>query len=115
MFTMLTENGSAGHEEERRLLMRYHVDEEDGDSLAGTLGADDLGFGLVEEAATIERLMLVLDERQREVIRLRFEEELLQREIGNRIGVSQMHVSRMIRQSIAVMQQAADTEGTLRT
>ena len=39
--------------------------------------------------------------REREVLRLRFEEDLTQAEIGERIGVSQMQVSRLIRQSVA--------------
>jgi RNA polymerase sigma-B factor len=48
----------------------------------------------------VERLMRVLSEREREVLRLRFEEDLTQSEIGDIVGVSQMHVSRLIRQSI---------------
>ena len=44
--------------------------------------------------------MRVLSDREREVLRLRFEEDLTQAEIGTRIGVSQMHVSRIIRQAI---------------
>ena len=39
--------------------------------------------------------------REREVLRLRFAEDLTQAEIGERIGVSQMQVSRIIRQSVA--------------
>jgi RNA polymerase sigma-B factor len=52
--------------------------------------------------------MRVLNEREREVLRLRFEEDLTQAEIGLRIGVSQMHVSRIIRQSIARLREAAE-------
>ena len=44
--------------------------------------------------------MRVLSDREREVLRLRFEEDLTQSEIGARVGVSQMHVSRLIRQAI---------------
>ena len=51
--------------------------------------------------------MRVLNEREREVLRLRFEEDLTQAEIGERIGVSQMHVSRIIRQAIARLREAA--------
>ena len=51
--------------------------------------------------------MRVLTDREREVLRLRFEEDLTQAEIGTRIGVSQMHVSRIIRQAIARLREAA--------
>ena len=55
----------------------------------------------------LERLMSVLTPRDREVLRLRFEEDLTQSEIGERIGVSQMHISRIIRQAIAQLRDAA--------
>jgi RNA polymerase sigma-B factor len=83
-------------------------DEEEGDSFADSLGEEDPGFGLAEDAATVDRLMRVLSEREREVLRLRFEEDLTQSEIGQRVGVSQMHVSRLIRQSVARLRDEAD-------
>ena len=89
-------------------------DEEEGDSYADAFGVVDPGFGLAEDAATVERLMRVLNEREREVLRLRFEEDLTQSEIGQRVGVSQMHVSRLIRQSIARLRDEADTPGEQR-
>jgi len=61
---------------------------------------EDPGYRVAEDAATIERLMRVLSDREREVLRLRFAEDLTQSEIGERVGVSQMHVSRLIRRSI---------------
>jgi RNA polymerase sigma-B factor len=82
-------------------------DEEDGDSYADAVGADDPGYALAEASATVDRLMRVLSEREREVLRLRFEEDLTQAEIGARVGVSQMHVSRLIRQSIALLRDEA--------
>jgi RNA polymerase sigma-B factor len=84
-------------------------DDEEGDSYADAFGAVDPGFSLAEDAATVERLMRVLSEREREVLRLRFEEDLTQSEIGQRVGVSQMHVSRLIRQSIARLRDEADS------
>ena len=83
-------------------------DEEEGDSFADAFGVVDPGFGLAEDSATVERLMRVLNEREREVLRLRFAEDLTQSEIGQRVGVSQMHVSRLIRQSIARLRDEAD-------
>jgi RNA polymerase sigma-B factor len=91
-------------------LDRPRDDEEDGDGMADTMGAEDPGFGLAEDAATVEQLMTVLSEREREVLRLRFAEDLTQSEIGARVGVSQMHVSRLIRQAVARLRQAAEAE-----
>ena len=73
-----------------------------------TMGVEDPGFGLAEDAATVERLMAVLGDREREVLRLRFAEDLTQSEIGLRVGVSQMHVSRLIRQAVAQLREAAE-------
>ena len=83
-------------------------DEDDGDSYADAVGADDPGYRVAEAAATVDRLMRVLTDREREVLRLRFEEDLTQSEIGTRVGVSQMHVSRLIRQSIARLRDEAE-------
>ena len=84
-------------------------DDEDGDSYADAFGIEDPGYGRAEDAATVDRLMRVLSEREREVLRLRFAEDLTQSEIGQRVGVSQMHVSRLIRQSISRLRDEADT------
>ncbi len=72
------------------------------------LGIEDPGFDTAEDSATIERLMRVLTDREREILRLRFAEDLTQAEIGERVGVSQMHVSRIIRQAINRLRDAAD-------
>jgi RNA polymerase sigma-B factor len=82
-------------------------DDEGADALGQAVGVDDPGFGVAEDAATVERLMRVLSDREREVLRLRFVEDLTQAEIGTRVGVSQMHVSRILRQAIARLREAA--------
>ena len=41
-----------------------------------------------------------LDERDRTIIRLYYQDELTQAEIGRRLGYSQMHVSRLLRQAV---------------
>jgi RNA polymerase sigma-B factor len=84
-------------------------DDEEGDSYADAFGVEDPGFRIAEDSATVDRLMRVLTEREREVLRLRFEEDLTQSEIGQRVGVSQMHVSRLIRQSIARLRDEANS------
>jgi RNA polymerase sigma-B factor len=78
------------------------VHEEDGDSATAgdLLGCDDEEFARVEAGITVERLTGILDDRAREILRLRFHEDLLQSEIAERVGCSQMHVSRIIRASL---------------
>jgi RNA polymerase sigma-B factor len=70
-------------------------------TLGDIIGHADEGFDRAEDRATLERLTPILDRRAREILRLRFEEELHQAEIGERVGCSQMHVSRIIRKSLA--------------
>jgi RNA polymerase sigma-B factor len=76
-------------------------EDEAGETLGDTVGTAEEGFQLAESRATLEQLMRAVTPREREVLRLRFEEDLTQAEIGERIGVSQMQVSRIIRQSVA--------------
>jgi RNA polymerase sigma-B factor len=75
--------------------------EEENETVAEGLGSGDRGFDRAEERATIEPLMARISERERIVLRLRFADDLTQAEIGERIGVSQMQVSRLIRQALA--------------
>ena len=77
------------------------TESEPGDTLADTIGGDEDGYDPAEDRATIDRLMHSITPREREVLRLRFEEDLTQAEIGELIGVSQMQVSRLIRQAVA--------------
>jgi RNA polymerase sigma-B factor len=67
-----------------------------GDSLA----EEDPGFELVELGDTLRGSLAALPERERLILRLRFERDMTQAEIAERIGVSQMHVSRLLRRSL---------------
>ncbi|MFF8997673.1 SigB/SigF/SigG family RNA polymerase sigma factor [Streptomyces achromogenes] len=70
---------------------------EDGEAaLADFIGADDAALGLIEDFRTLTPLIAELDERDRKIIHWRFVEELTQAQIGERLGVSQMHVSRLL-------------------
>jgi RNA polymerase sigma-B factor len=80
-----------------------------GDTLGDTIGRDEGGFALAEHRATLEQLLRSVTPREREVLRLRFEHDLTQAEIGERIGVSQMQVSRIIRQSLNRLRTVART------
>lgn len=74
--------------------------EETADTVADSLGATESGFEHAEDRATLEPLLARISTRDRLVLRLRFVEGLTQAEIGQRIGVSQMQVSRLIRQAL---------------
>ena len=85
-------------------------DEGDGETYAESIGVDDERFELVEYSATIAPTLQALPPRDRIVLHLRFVEDLTQAEIAERVGVSQMHVSRLIRQSISRLRAAAQVD-----
>ena len=74
----------------------------DGDDLdpMEIVGEEDEGYDRVEDRASIEPAMGTLPDREREILRMRFEEGMTQSQIADKVGVSQMHVSRLIRKSI---------------
>src|SRR3954464_3095225 len=84
---------------------------EPGDTLGDSVGLVDDGFHRAEQRAVLHALMRSLTPREREVVRLRFEEDLTQAAIGERIGVSQMQVSRVLRHAIARLRTLARVEG----
>ncbi len=70
-------------------------------TLADTLGSEDDRFELIDLGVTIGAAARQLSERERQVLGLRFIEDRTQSEIAEEIGVSQMQVSRILRQAIA--------------
>ncbi len=72
-----------------------------GESLADALGEEEEGFEQAENRATLAPLLAHVSHRERLVLVMRFGEDMTQTEIGERIGVSQMQVSRLIRQALA--------------
>jgi RNA polymerase sigma-B factor len=81
-----------------------------GETVGDGLGDSEEGYEQAEHRAVLDRLMRSVSAREREVLRLRFEEDLTQAEIGERIGVSQMQVSRLIRQAVARLRLAAQVD-----
>lgn len=65
------------------------------------LGEEDLGYANIEARVTVRSLMERLPERERTIVYLRYFEDLTQSEIADRIGVSQVHVSRLLREALA--------------
>jgi RNA polymerase sigma-B factor len=78
--------------------------------LADVLGADDDRLERAEAAVLVDHYLDALPPRSRAILRLRFQQELMQREIGDLMGLSQMHVSRLIRQSLDDLQRIAAAE-----
>jgi RNA polymerase sigma-B factor len=82
-------------------------EDQDAIRVVDTLGGDEPGYGQAEDSATVESMVSILSDREREILRLRFVEDLTQSEIGHRMGVSQMHISRLLRQAVARLREAA--------
>ena len=73
---------------------------QDGTGPLEAIGDDDLGFERAEARAMLADGLHELPPREREIVRLRYYEGLTQREIAEHIGISQMHVSRLIRRTV---------------
>jgi RNA polymerase sigma-B factor len=75
---------------------------EDGEAaLQDFIGVQDGALELVEDFHALAPLLGELDDRDRRIIHMRFVEELTQAQIGERLGVSQMHVSRLLSRTLA--------------
>ncbi len=79
-------------------------------SLGERMGADDDGYGIVEQRVLLEGLMRGVSPRDREILHMRYFEDMTQAEIGAAFGVSQMQVSRLVRSSIERMQLVAEAQ-----
>jgi RNA polymerase sigma-B factor len=73
---------------------------QDGTGPLEAIGDDDHGFERAEARAMLADGLEELAPREREIVRLRYYEGLTQREIAEHIGISQMHVSRLIRRTV---------------
>lgn len=96
----------------RTVSLDFSPENEDEDTpLSAFLGMEEKGFSNFEMNDAIMSAMAALDDRQKEVLRLRFFENLSQREAAERLGISQMSVSRVERRALEIMKTAlAGTE-----
>jgi RNA polymerase sigma-B factor len=84
---------------------------EDGDAtLADMLGERDEGYERAEARAVLEPALRHLPPREQEILRMRFAEDRTQSEIAARIGVSQMQISRLLRQSLERLAELTRTD-----
>ncbi|MCX5009285.1 RNA polymerase sigma factor SigF [Streptomyces sp. NBC_00638] len=74
---------------------------DDGEAvLADFIGTDDNALELVEDFNALAPLLAELDDRERRIIHMRFVDELTQAQIGEHLGVSQMHISRLLNRTL---------------
>jgi RNA polymerase sigma-B factor len=71
------------------------------------LVSEERGYERVEHALDLDRMIGELPVREQQVIRMRFEEDLVQRDIGERLELSQMHVSRLLRGALQRLEDSA--------
>jgi RNA polymerase sigma-B factor len=97
----------------RSLDVPVKADEPDGVTGADLLPDDGRELARIVDATALMELAQDLDDRTLEVLRLSFHEDRLQREIGELVGCSQMHVSRILRDAMRKMREAADEAGVV--
>ncbi|MGE7696754.1 RNA polymerase sigma factor SigB [Lysinibacillus sp. NPDC094177] len=82
--------------------------ESDGSTLTlfDTMGKEDDGYELTHKRMIVSNAMSVLNEREQQIIQLTYLEQLTQKEVGELLGISQMHVSRIQRKAIKKLREA---------
>ncbi len=85
------------------------TDSSDATTLERRLGSVDHGFDLTEHQVLLEHVLAELPERERTIIELRFFHDLTQTEIATQVGISQMHVSRLITRTLLDLRERLHT------
>ena len=88
----------------------YPGDENADRTLGENLGAEDPGYNLVELDDALTPAFRALPVREQTILRLRFVDDLRQAEIAERVGISQMHVSRLLRRALDRLGAAAESD-----
>jgi RNA polymerase sigma-B factor len=84
--------------------------DEGGRQLAESIGGEDPNLGRVEMRDVLQRAMQHLTPRERSIMAMRFYDELSQSEIAKRLGISQMHVSRLQRAALEQLREYLPSE-----
>jgi len=90
----------------RSLDYRASREDDEGQTFVDRLGQPDPAIGFIEDRAALHTQLETLSEREKQIILMRFFENLTQIEIARRLGISQMHVSRLLAQSLRRMRDA---------
>ncbi|MBO0685606.1 MAG: sigma-70 family RNA polymerase sigma factor, partial [Candidatus Dormibacteraeota bacterium] len=88
------------------------TDEGEGRQLGETMGSADPNLDRVEMRELLEKAMQHLNERERRIMIMRFVDELSQAEVAKRLGISQMHVSRLQRAALDQLREYLPNEAT---
>lgn len=88
---------------------RNGTDEDEGRAISDRFGFVDVNLDNVVDVETVRPLLAALPEREQTVLFLRFFENLTQSQIGKKLGISQMHVSRLLARSLASLRQQVQT------
>jgi RNA polymerase sigma-B factor len=83
-------------------------DDEGEDSLFDKLGVEERGYDDVEDESLVSAGLAALDKRERRIVELRFFNEMTQSQIAAELGISQMHVSRLLRRALGTMRGRID-------
>ena len=83
-------------------------DDDGARTLGETLGSDEGGYELVELGHSVAPAFRALPKREQAILKLRFVDDLTQAEIADRVGISQMHVSRLIRRALGQLSEAVE-------
>ena len=101
---------AAGAYQAASLDEQLFEDDAGGSALVDMLGSEDEGFELVENRSAAHSAMRSLDDRARHILHLRFDADMTQSQIATELGVSQMHVSRLLRHALATLRERAAAE-----
>ncbi|WP_100330100.1 RNA polymerase sigma factor SigB [Bacillus xiapuensis] len=91
-----------------------HSIEADSDGSTVTLldivGSQEQGYERVDQRLVLEKVLHVLSDRERQIIQYTYLENMSQKDAGDKLGISQMHVSRLQRRAIKKLKEAIDLE-----
>src|SRR5215218_7711935 len=86
------------------------TDGDDSETRMATISYEESGYAEAERAADVDRLLSTLPARERAIVQMRFHNDLTQREIADRVGLSQMHVSRLLRAALDDIRRLAEAD-----
>ena len=89
------------------------ADNDDAPSIIDRYATEDADLNLTDDRVLIEDALETLSPREREVIELRFREGMTQIEMAERLGISQVQVSRLLRRTLKKIQDKIDPSGTM--
>ncbi len=79
-------------------------------TLLDLVGTEDRGFDHIDRKLLLEKVFHVLTDREREILQMTFFDHLSQKQVGEQLGISQMHVSRLQRRALKKLRQAIRME-----